>query len=133
MSYEYLGIGSQALPTLPNLKPAVPKTVSYDSSYSNFTLQAGPVLITASFLSPVIPKDICRTSIPLTYMSVSAEATDGAAHDIQFYADINGAWNSYESNATLKWDLYQGSAMINDSANGTSPIFSWYVFPSHPI
>ena len=88
---------------------------------------AGPVRVLASFLSPVIPKDICRTSIPLTYLTVYAESTDGAAHDIQFYADLDASWVAYESNATVQWDLYQGTQAVNGTANGTSSVFSWSV------
>lgn len=112
---------------MPSFKPAVPESVTYDSSYSNFTMIAGPVRVLASFLSPVVPKDICRTSIPLTYLTVYAESMDGAAHDIQFYADLDASWVAYESNATVQWDLYQGNQAINGTANGTSSIFSWSV------
>lgn len=128
VSYEYLGTGSQALPSLPNLKPAVPLTVSYDSQYSNFTFTAGPVQLTASFLSPVLPQDICRTSIPLSYLQTSFESTDGQAHDVQLYSDINAAWTSYESNKTITWDLYEASKVINGSGNvtdGNSAVYSW--------
>ena len=83
VSYEYLGTGSQNLPALQNLKPAVPLSVSYDSQYSNFTFAAGPIRLTASFLSPVLPKDLCRTSMPLSYLETSFASTDGQAHDVQ--------------------------------------------------
>jgi hypothetical protein len=59
ITYEYLGTGSQELPTIPSLQSAIPLTVSYDSQYSNFTFAAGPVELTASFLSPVLPEDLC--------------------------------------------------------------------------
>jgi hypothetical protein len=76
------------LPVLKNLKKAVPLTVSYDSQYSNFTLAAGPVHVTAQFLSPVPPTDYCRISIPLSYFKTFWESSDGAAHDVQLYNDI---------------------------------------------
>lgn len=100
IAYEYLGTGSQNLPALPNLKPATPLTVSYDSQYSNFTFSAGPVKVTASFLSGVLPTDLCRTSIPLSYLTISVESTDGSTHDIRFYSDVNAAWVASESNVT---------------------------------
>lgn len=100
ITYEYLGTGSQNLPALPNLKPATPLTVSYDSQYSNFTFSAGPVKVTASFLSGVLPTDLCRTSIPLSYLTISVESTDGSTHDIRFYSDVNAAWVASESNVT---------------------------------
>lgn len=128
ISYEYLGTGSQNLPALRNLKPAVPMTVSYDSQYSNFTFQAGPVEVLASFLSPVLPQELCRTSIPLSYLETSYQSIDGNAHDVQLYSDVNAAWISYESNKTIEWDLYQGSNVVNGSGNATgsaSSVYSW--------
>jgi hypothetical protein len=127
ISYEWLGTGSQNLPELDNLKTATPLTVSYDSQYSNFTFAAGAIELTASFLSSVLPKDLCRTSIPLSYLTVTTKATDNATHSVQLYNDVNGAWISYESNATLNWALYQGSTSVNGSSNYTSSssVHSW--------
>ena len=115
VAYEYLGIATQTLPMLPNFKPAIPLTVSYDSQFSNYTFAAGPVEIEASFFSPVTPYDYCRTSIPLSYLTTTVNSTDGAAHDVSFYSDINAAWITYESNKTVLWDLYQGTSNINGS------------------
>lgn len=129
ISFEWLGTGSRNLPALDNLKTAEPLTVSYDSQYSNFTFAAGPIELTASFFSPVIPKDLCRTSIPLSYLTVSTKSRDSSTHDVQLYSDINGAWTTYESNATLNWAMYQGSNSVNGSsnsiANTTASIYSW--------
>ena len=130
VSYEYLGTGSQSLPSLPNLKTAVPLSVSYDSQYSNFTFAAGPVMVTASFLSSVLPKDLCRTSIPLSYLTTSVESTDSAAHSVQFYSDVNAAWIAPESNKTIEWNLYEGGSTVNGSGNaakGASSVYTWYV------
>lgn len=128
-SYEYLGIGSSNLPTLPNLKPAVPLTVSYDSQYSNFTFSAGPMEITASFLSSVLPRDLCRTSIPLSYLTTSVRSTDNISHSVQFYSDVNAAWVAYENNVTTQWDLYDASVPVNGSlsAMNSSSVYSWFV------
>ncbi|KAI9694468.1 MAG: hypothetical protein M1822_000084 [Bathelium mastoideum] len=129
ISYEYLGTGSQTLPTLPNLKTATPMHVSYDSQYSNFTFAAGPILLTASFLSPVLPLDYCRTSIPLSYLTTSFVSTDNATHSVQLYSDVNGAWISYDSTVNIEWMLYQGSTPYNSSTNATttnsSSLYSW--------
>ncbi|KAL8718809.1 MAG: hypothetical protein Q9225_004093, partial [Loekoesia sp. 1 TL-2023] len=131
VSYEYLGTGSTTLPKLPNLQPAKPLTVSYDSQYSNFTFAAGPVEITASFLSSVLPKDLCRTSIPLSYLTTSVQSTDNADHDIQFYSDVNAAWAAFENNVTIQWDLYKGQNVINGSDNAmgdSTSTYSWFFY-----
>ncbi|POS75857.1 glutaminase GtaA [Diaporthe helianthi] len=104
-SYSYLGTGSECPPTPAKLQAAKPKTVSYDSQYSNFTFLAGPVTIEASFFSPVTPNDICRSSIPLSYLTVSVESDDCEEHSVQFYSDVNGAWITPDSNLPILWDL----------------------------
>ena len=129
VSYEYLGTGSTLLPSLPNLKPAVPLTVSYDSQYSNFTFSAGPMEVTASFLSAVVPKDLCRTSIPLSYVTTTARSMDNASHSVQFYSDVNAAWVAFESNVTTQWQFYNGATPANGTVNATngsnSSMYSW--------
>ncbi|KAL8988168.1 MAG: hypothetical protein Q9177_002713, partial [Variospora cf. flavescens] len=132
ISYEYLGTGSTSLPKSSNLLPAKPLTVTYDSQYSNFTFAAGPVEITASFLSSVLPTDLCRTSVPLSYLTTSVRSTDAASHDIQFYSDVNAAWVASENNVTIQWELYEGSNLINASGHvagdpDPSLIYSWFV------
>ena len=130
ISYEYLGTGSTTLPSLTKLKPAIPLTVSYDSQYSNFTFSAGPVEVTASFLSSVLPKDYCRTSIPLSYLNTSIRSMDNLSHSVRFYSDVDASWVAYESNVTTQWQFYEGSALANGSVNATSEdsssIYSWY-------
>ncbi|ROV93941.1 hypothetical protein VSDG_06274 [Cytospora chrysosperma] len=139
ISYEYLGAGSQSLPKLNNFQTAKPKSVSYDSQYSNFTFLAGPVEIEASFFSPVTPRNICRSSIPLSYLTTSFKSINGSTHSVQFYSDINAAWISYESNQTVLWDLYRSGQGYVQSVNGTgnatdsaNVLYSWIYQLSQP-
>ncbi|KAI3399577.1 hypothetical protein diail_6216 [Diaporthe ilicicola] len=134
ISYEYLGIGSQCPPQRAHLEVAKPQTVSYDSQYSNFTFIAGPVTIEASFFSPVTPNDICRSSIPLSYLTTSFKSNDCQSHSVQFYSDINAAWITPNRDLPVVWDLkVDGQAYLSPSqsvstGNGTgspSTIFSW--------
>jgi hypothetical protein len=126
--YEYMGTGLQSLPLLGNLKTASQLAVSFDSQYSNFTIRAGPVDLVASFFSPVIPQDLCRTSIPLSYLQVSFLSTDNRTHNVQLYSDINAGWISPEANTTVNWNLFEGATVVNGSDNATSDpstVYSW--------
>ena len=49
---------------------------------------AGLVEMNITFLSPVTPTDLMRQSLVFSYLDVSVTSTDGAAHDVQLYADI---------------------------------------------
>jgi hypothetical protein len=113
IAYERLGTSSQDLPTMDNLNSVTPLAVSYDSQYSNFTFATGHVQLTANFLSPVLPKALCRTNIALSYLTVSARSTDNGTHDVQLYNDINAAWIAYEQNVTVEWAMYEGSSTVN--------------------
>lgn len=75
IAYEYLGSTNGNLPKESQYISSVPLAVSFDSQFSNFTFQAGPVIIEASFLSPVTPKDVCRSSIPLSYLTTTVRST----------------------------------------------------------
>lgn len=134
ISYQYLGSGSLCPPTPAKLQPAKPQTVSYDSQYSNFTFIAGPVTIEASFFSPVTPKDICRSSIPLSYLTTSVKSNDCEEHSVQFYSDINAAWITPDRNIPVTWDLkvdgqdYLPPGSIAATRGGpasVSTIFTW--------
>lgn len=144
ISYEYLGAGSKSLPALKTLQVAQPKTVSYDSQYSNFTFQAGPVEIVASFFSPVTPRDMCRTSIPLSYLTTSITSSDGQPHHVRFYSDVNGAWMAADGTKTLQWDLYKSGQGLTQAVNGTGnatatdtdsagTLYSWLYQLQEPI
>ncbi|RPD54725.1 hypothetical protein L226DRAFT_560384 [Lentinus tigrinus ALCF2SS1-7] len=56
---------------------------------SIFVMQAGPMNVTVTFLSPIEPSDWVNQSIPFSYVSVEAQSLDGAAHDVQVYSDIS--------------------------------------------
>lgn len=137
ISYEYLGNGMQILPKLSNYLAASPQTVTYDSSYSNFTFSAGPINITASFFSPVLPKDLCRTSIPFSYLTTTVQSTDDKPHSIQFYSDINSAWIGDGGDPqTMYWEIHRNGAPINGTGNVTvapDTMYSWIYEPGIPL
>ena len=73
-----------------------------------FIMEAGPINLTVTFLSPIEvrwsslshfdcdnmhmtqPSDWVKQSIPFSYLSLGAHASDGASHNIQIYSDVTG-------------------------------------------
>lgn len=124
-----MGVGSRTLPQLSNFQPATPLSTSYDSSYSNFTFAAGSIELTASFFSPVFPQDLCRTSVPLSYLSVSVVSKDGGVHNVSLYTDVNGGWVTQPA-APLTWSMYESASSVNSSNvtyTSTNDLFTWIV------
>ncbi|TFK86748.1 hypothetical protein K466DRAFT_492211 [Polyporus arcularius HHB13444] len=54
-----------------------------------FFMQAGPLNVTVTYLSPIEPSDWVNQSTPFSYVSVEARSLDGAAHAIQLYSDVS--------------------------------------------
>ncbi|KAI1109383.1 DUF1793-domain-containing protein [Nemania sp. NC0429] len=123
-AYEYLGNTNRELPKDAQYVSAVPQTVSFDSQSSNFTFQAGPVTIEASFFSPVTPKDVCRSSIPLSYLTTTVRSDDGKPHHIRFYSDVSSTWLGVGRRDDVSWDLKQNGAPDN-STGASEDIFTW--------
>jgi hypothetical protein len=124
-SYEYMGDS----PAVTGLQKAIPLTVSYDSHYSNFTFDAGPVRLTARFFSPVLPEDICESSIPMSYLEVSFQSMDNKTHDVELYSDVNGMWLA-NGTRSLMWnctyrqvDGHDATCMSDELAYDT--VFRW--------
>lgn len=62
----------------------------YTSTRSIFTMNVGDLVeMTITFLSPVTPDDLLRSSLPYSYMEVEVKSTDGNNHDVQIYTDIS--------------------------------------------
>ncbi|EME49235.1 hypothetical protein DOTSEDRAFT_58479 [Dothistroma septosporum NZE10] len=76
---------------------------TYTSTQSIFTMQAGPVQMTITFLSSVTPNDVLRSSLPFSYMNVDVHATDGKTHSVQLYSDISAEWVAGDHGAKAQW------------------------------
>ncbi|KAI1432971.1 DUF1793-domain-containing protein [Xylaria sp. CBS 124048] len=125
IAYEYLG---NATNKLQGNTSAVPLAVSFDSQSSNFTFQAGPIVIEASFLSPVIPKDVCRSSIPLSYLTTIARSTDGKSHQIRFYSGVTSSWLRGDTSDDISWELTKNGLLLNATDNAGASrddVFTW--------
>lgn len=94
-TYTWMG-NPDPLPTTVNQT-----SFSYTSTRSIFTMNAGPVTLNITFLSPVTPGDLLRQSMPITYMTVDVKSTDGDEHDVQLYTDIS-AGRTFPSQHSVK-------------------------------
>ncbi|TRM62817.1 hypothetical protein BD626DRAFT_41413 [Schizophyllum amplum] len=68
------------------------------------TSQAGPVQITATWMSPIEPDDLVKQSMPFVYFSMKAVSTDGSSHSVQFYSDVSAEWLSHDLATIVEWD-----------------------------
>jgi hypothetical protein len=88
----------------------------YTSTKSTFTMSVGGVEMNITFLSPIDPDDMKRQSLVFSYLDVVVQSQDGAAHDVQLYADISAGMSSSCDSET--------SADLNNRMGGRRPQLS---------
>jgi hypothetical protein len=88
------------------------KSFEYTSTRSIFTLDvADKVEMKVTFLSPVVPDDLMKASLPQSYINVDVYSTDGNQHDVQLYTDISAGESAYTS--TLGISLTNGPEWVS--------------------
>ena len=77
----------------------------YTSTRSIFALNIDDLLeVKVTFLSPVTPDDLLRSSLPYSYMKVGVRSLHDDAHEVQLYTDISGEWVSGDRSAIAEWE-----------------------------
>jgi hypothetical protein len=117
----FLFMGAPASPTafpFPTLRQL---SLTVTATRSEFVLAQAGVELTVTFLSPVTPGDLKRQSQPLSYVAVSARATDGKPHRVAAYFDISGEWASGDSGKLITWDQETTSGAVSLSYHQTAP------------
>ncbi|KAJ7195683.1 hypothetical protein GGX14DRAFT_674779 [Mycena pura] len=84
-------------------------------------IQAGPMQLNVTFLSPVEPSDWVRQSLPFSYVYVDGASTDGKTHSIQLYADISAEWISNSEETAIQWQSKQTANTVFHQITSSAP------------
>ncbi|KAJ7347212.1 hypothetical protein DFH08DRAFT_1001911 [Mycena albidolilacea] len=85
------------------------------------TVQAGPMRLNVTFLSPIEPGDWARQSFPFSYVYLDGETTDGKPHSIQLYSDISGEWVTNDTGTGIQWSKSQTGNAVFHQVESTTP------------
>ncbi len=105
----YVFCGNPGSNNAPIAPPMTQTALEVTPTRSIYTLQAGGVTLTVTFLSPVEATDLRRLSMPLSYIFVQAQSNDGASHQVSVYLDITGEWAHPNSGALVNWSRQQAA------------------------
>jgi len=94
----------------PIAQPVTQTNLTVTATQSIYTLQAGPVTLLVTFLSPVEATDLRRLSMPLGYIHVQAQSADGSPHHVSVYVDISGEWAHAVSTTPITWARHAAPA-----------------------
>ncbi|KAH9018582.1 hypothetical protein EDB84DRAFT_1276099 [Lactarius hengduanensis] len=117
ITYSFLG-GSPRVNGRVNLTNTV-----ITPTQTKLTAQAGPMQFNLTFLNPIEPRDWVKQSIPFSYLSLTAETLDGAAHAVQVYSDVSGEWLSGDRDHEIRWNTtgLDGDSVICHTAKLQNP------------
>ena len=82
-SFIDVGIVNPITPTA--LTTATQTGVTVSATQTNYTFTAGPVKLTANFMSPLLMDELEVVARPVTYLTFTVQSGDGNAHDVQLY------------------------------------------------
>ncbi|KAJ7512010.1 hypothetical protein B0H11DRAFT_721093 [Mycena galericulata] len=85
------------------------------------TVQAGPMLLNVTFLSPVEPSNWALQSLPFSYVYVDGQALDGKSHSIQLYSDISAEWVSDSLSTAIQWNTSRTSNSVYHQVQSSTP------------
>ncbi|RIV25240.1 DUF4965 domain-containing protein [Fibrisoma montanum] len=66
------------------------KAVSVRATQTEYQFAAGPVALTVTFTTPLLMNDLNVMTRPASYITYSAQSTDGKAHDVQVCTTASG-------------------------------------------
>jgi hypothetical protein len=96
-------MGNPAQDPIGTTSNAVQKSLTITPTKSIYVMQAGPVQVTLTFLSPIEPQSPQLQSIPLSYLQIQAVSTDGASHTVQIMVDISAEWVNADVSQVATW------------------------------
>ncbi|PIL37079.1 hypothetical protein GSI_00771 [Ganoderma sinense ZZ0214-1] len=117
-TYTWLGA-----PNVAGSSKATQKSLEFTSTQSIFTMTAGPVDLTATFLSPVEPSDLVRQSLPLSYLAVSVKSNDRNSHSVQVYTDISAEWVTGDNSLVANWTTMTGSVLTHQVSLASQSVY----------
>ena len=95
--FRWMGDSPQPAPAINQTKLDVTPT------RTTYTFEQNGVKIECGFLSPVLPSDIDLMSRPVSYITMAASSTNGAAHKVQILLEVSSALAVDASTQEVVW------------------------------
>ncbi|KAI0309755.1 hypothetical protein OF83DRAFT_1071555 [Amylostereum chailletii] len=121
--------------TMPGTNDTAVKYFTVTPTRTIFTIEAGPLELNITYLSPIEPDDFVKQSIPFAYLTFEARSTDGSPHHMQVYTGITGgespssllhkSLNDQIETEWLSWDHSQNQTWATTPTTNGSQIHSY--------
>ncbi|KAF7308235.1 hypothetical protein HMN09_00671400 [Mycena chlorophos] len=98
-----------------------------------FTLQAGPMVLNVTFLSPIEPTDPVKQSFPGVYVYIDGGATDGKNHSVQLFSDISAEWVSNNLATAIDWSTTSTASAIYHQVQPSTLVHTFQDLPEDVV
>ena len=93
------------------IKTAEQLSVTVNATQTIYHFNCGPVKLRVAFTSPLILNDLSLLSLPVSYISYQAQATDGKKHDVSILTAASSNIAADVASQTIKAQKYSASGM----------------------
>ena len=74
-----------------------------EATTTRYRFRGPGIVLTVTFLSPALARDLVALSSPVAFLSWSFEAIDGRPHSVIAYVDITGEWCTDRAEQPVAW------------------------------
>jgi hypothetical protein len=92
LAYVDFGIYRESSQKEVFVKTAEQKKVSLSATQTQYDFVCGPVDLTVTFVSPLLPDDLDLLSRPVNFVNYEVASNDGKNHDVQIYFETTPEW-----------------------------------------
>ena len=90
---------------------------------TTYQFDAGGVQLSVSFLSPLVPSNLDLVSRPVTYLTITAQSRDSAAHQVEVLFDAAAGLAVNDRSEQVVWSrLNAGPLVVLRAANFQQPV-----------
>lgn len=93
------------------IKTAEQLSVTVNATQTIYHFNCGPVKLRVAFTSPLILNDLSLLSLPVSYISYQAQATDGKKHEVSIFTAASSNIAADVALQTIKAQKYSASGM----------------------
>ncbi|KAF7325134.1 hypothetical protein MKEN_00557000 [Mycena kentingensis (nom. inval.)] len=112
--YHWIGTPNGTAATLLDIGITPTRTI--------LSVDAGPMRVNVTFLTPIEPDDWVRQSMPFTYVYVEGASTDGLKHSVQLWQDTSGEWVTESWDTQIEWSTPTTNHSIYHKVSPVAPV-----------
>ena len=92
-----------------NSEPMKQTSLDFSPTRTTYQFESAGIRLTLTFLSPLLPDDLDKVSLPISYITWSAQSIDDKPHSVQVYLDVTGEVAVNKVEQKVVWDRQLGT------------------------